>query len=388
MIQENDYQPNVLIVDDIAENLQVLGNILDEKDIEFSYATNGKEALEAVSFSKPDLILLDVNMPGMTGFEVCKKLKEAAETKKIPVIFLTAKTEPEDIINGLSVGGVDYITKPFNSKELIARVETHLELSMAQQIIARQNVQVKNLNTALKETLASKDKFFSIIAHDLKQPFNTLLGFSDLLLKTIDEKEKEQIKEMVKHIFNSSVQGFELLNNLLEWARSQTGRIKVKPESLQITSISSRVVDLVSDAANKKNIELAVDGDSTLSAWADRKMVETVLRNLISNSIKFTKPGGKIIIACTDKQDYIELYVEDNGVGMKKENLDNLFKIATHASTRGTENESGTGLGLLLCMEFINKQGGEIWAESEPGEGSKFSFTLLKHKPDKENSKE
>ncbi len=380
MVEKNDWQPSVLIVDDIAENIQVLGNILDEKNIEFSYASNGREALEAVSYSKPDLILLDVNMPGMSGFEVCKKLMESAETKEIPVIFLTAKTDPEDIIEGFTAGGVDYITKPFNSKELISRVETHLELSMSKQIMASQNHELDKLNTELKEIVATKDKFFSIIAHDLKEPFNTMIGFSDLLLKTIDQKDPAQIKEMVRHIFNSSMHGFELLNNLLEWSRSQTGRIEFKPDYLRIKEVISSVTGLLQDTADKKKIELSIIDENDLTVWADSKMVETVVRNLVTNALKFTRPGGKIIISCTDNQEDARLSVEDNGVGMGKEQLENLFRIDKHLSTPGTENERGTGLGLLLCREFIKRHGGEIRVESEPGKGSRFGFSLPKHK--------
>ncbi|MBL7112279.1 MAG: hybrid sensor histidine kinase/response regulator [Bacteroidales bacterium] len=380
MVQENDKQPRVLIVDDIAENIQVLGNILDEKDIEFSYATDGREALEAVSYSKPDLILLDVNMPGMSGFEVCKKLKEGAETKEIPVIFLTAKTEPEDIIEGFTIGGVDYITKPFNSKEMISRVETHLELSMSRQMIASRNHELDKLNAELKEIVASKDKFFSIIAHDLKEPFNTMIGFSDLLLKTIDQKKPAQIKEMVRHIFNSSMHGFELLNNLLEWSRSQTGRIEFKPDCLRIKEVISSVTGLLQDTADKKKIELSIIDENDLTVWADSKMVGTVIRNLVTNALKFTRPGGRIIISCMDNQDYARLSVEDNGIGIDKAKLEHFFRIDTHFSTPGTENERGTGLGLLLCREFIERHGGEIRVESEPGKGSKFSFSLPKHK--------
>jgi two-component system sensor histidine kinase/response regulator len=380
MVQKNDRQPTVLIVDDIAENIQVLGNILDEKDIEFSYANSGREALEAVFYSKPDLILLDVNMPGMSGFEVCKKLKEGAETKDIPVIFLTAKTEPEDIIEGFSAGGVDYICKPFNSKELISRVETHLELSKSRQIMASQNQELDKLNAELKEIVATKDKFFSIIAHDLKEPFNTIIGFSNLLLKTIDQNEPAQIKEMVRHIFNSSIHGFELLNNLLEWSRSQTGRIEFKPDYLTIKEVILSVTGLLKDTADKKKIELSIIDENDLTVWADSKMVATVLRNLVTNALKFTRPGGKIIISCMDNQDNARLSVEDNGTGMGKEQLEKLFRIDTHYSTPGTENERGTGLGLLLCKEFIKRHGGEILVESEPGKGSRFSFSLPKHK--------
>jgi two-component system sensor histidine kinase/response regulator len=376
--QDQDLQPSVLIVDDIAENLQVLGNILNELDIEFSYATSGKEALEAVSFNKPDLILLDVNMPEMTGFEVCEILKKNPDTRDIPVIFLTAKTEPEDVIKGLTVGGIDYVTKPFNTKELTARVNSHLELSISRRIITAQKDELHKLNIQLEETIASKDKFFSIIAHDLKSPFSTLIGFSDLLLKTFDDREPEEIKKLLKHINDSSQLGFNLLNNLLEWSRSQTGQIKYEPVLFDFAQLVDEVIDLHSGTAEKKKIKLDGSGLAIGEVNADRKMIYTVLRNLVSNALKFTQPGGEIRISGKDTGDEFEISVSDSGVGIPANNLDKLFSISENISTKGTDNETGTGLGLLLCKEFVEKNGGKIRVQSVVGNGSEFLFTIPK----------
>jgi len=378
--QDQDLQSSVLIVDDIAENLQVLGNILNELDIEFSYATSGKEALEAVSFNKPDLILLDVNMPEMTGFEVCEILKKNPDTRDIPVIFLTAKTEPEDVIKGLTVGGIDYVTKPFNTKELTARVNSHLELSISRRIITAQKDELHKLNIQLEETIASKDKFFSIIAHDLKSPFNTLIGFSDLLLKTFDDREPEEIKKLLKHINDSSLLGFNLLNNLLEWSRSQTGKIKYEPVLFDFAQLVDEVIDLHSGTAEKKKIKLDGSGLAIGEVNADRKMIYTVLRNLVSNALKFTQPGGEIRISGKDMGNEFEISVSDSGVGIPANKLDKLFSISENISTQGTDNETGTGLGLLLCKEFVEKNGGKIRVQSAVGKGSEFLFTIPKKK--------
>ena len=373
----HDIDVSVLIVDDIAENLQVLGKILDENEIEFSYASSGKEALEAVSYNRPDLILLDVNMPEMTGFEVCEVLKQDPATREIPVIFLTAKTEQEDILQGLSVGGIDYITKPFNSRELISRVKSHLELSISKQVMRFQNEKLVRLNKDLQESLAAKDKFFSIIAHDLKEPFNTLIGFSDFLLKSAETSSPAEIKNVVKHIFDSSVFGFELLNNLLEWSRSQTGRLKFKPEETRISELVARVSDLLLGTAKRKGIELSVSGPEELKVHADRKMMETVLRNLTSNALKFTSAGGRVTIEYGISESRgCEIRVIDTGKGIKKEDLPKLFRIDESFSTPGTEDERGTGLGLLLCKEFVEKNGGTLSVKSEPGVGSEFRITL------------
>jgi signal transduction histidine kinase len=375
--QQHEIQASVLIVDDITENLQVLGKILDEHGIEFRYASSGKEALEAVSYTKPDLILLDVNMPEMNGYEVCEILKKDPGTNYIPVIFLTANNEPEDIIRGLSVGGIDYITKPFNSKELITRVKSHLELSISKQIMAFQNEKLSRLNRELKDTVASRNKFFSIIAHDLKDPFNTLIGFSDFLLKSVETASQEEIREIVKHIYNSSVFGFELLNNLLEWSRSQTGRIKYNPEKVEVTELAYRIVELLKSTAEKKQITLSVSNEMEYKVMADRKMIDTVLRNLVSNALKFTSAGGSVTIQCGSMDNMaVTISVIDTGKGIPEEDIKKLFRVDESFSTPGTDDERGTGLGLLLCKEFVEKNRGEISVKSEVGVGSEFTITL------------
>ncbi|MDF1574723.1 MAG: hybrid sensor histidine kinase/response regulator [Bacteroidales bacterium] len=304
---EQDRQPTVLIVDDISENIQVLGTILDEHGIEFSYASSGTEALESVSFSKPDLILLDVSMPGMTGYEVCEILKKNGETKEIPVIFLTAKTETTDIIKGLDVGGIDYVTKPFNSKELLTRVKMHLELSLSKKIISKQNAHLEMINKQLREALAAKDKFFSIVAHDLKSPFHTLLGFSDLLLTTFENRDPEDIKRQLKIIKQSSQNAYELLINLLEWSRSQTGRLKHKPVVIDLAVQIKEVMSMLSNTAERKQIQLILDIQGTWKGFEDKHMFQTVIRNLVSNALKFTRPGGRLGIRGRELENFTEI---------------------------------------------------------------------------------
>jgi two-component system sensor histidine kinase/response regulator len=373
----DEIHASILIVDDRAENLQVLGKILDEHEIEFRYASSGQEALEAVSYTRPDLILLDVNMPEMNGYEVCEVLKKDPDTSYIPVIFLTVKDEPEDIIRGFTAGGIDYISKPFNSRELITRVNSHLELSLSKQIMAYQNKKLSRLNRQLKDTVASRNKFFSIIAHDLKDPFNTLIGFSDILLKSIETASPEEIREIVKHIYESSVFGFELLTNLLEWSSSQTGRIKYNPEKVEVRALATRIVDLLKSTAEKKQISLNVPVVTEHVVMADRKMIETVLRNLVSNAIKFTSANGSVTIQYGRiDNSTVKISVKDTGMGIPEEDINKLFRVEETFSTPGTELERGTGLGLLLCKEFVEKNCGEIVVESEVGVGSEFTITL------------
>jgi signal transduction histidine kinase len=228
----------------------------------------------------------------------------------------------------------------------------------------------------LNELNASKDKFFSIISHDLKSPFNSILGFSELLVEKIQNKDLEAIEEYALIIQKASTRAMDLLLNLLVWSRSQTGKMEFKPENIEIGSLINAATDLLTDTAKQKSITISNEGQQNVIVFADKAMISTILRNLISNAIKFTFPGGKVVISAEQKKNEIEITVIDNGIGIKKEVIRKLFHIDESYSTTGTQNEMGTGLGLLLCKEFIEKHGGKIGVESEEGKGSTFCFTI------------
>jgi len=230
----------------------------------------------------------------------------------------------------------------------------------------------------LRELVATKDKFFSIIAHDLKSPFNSIAGFSDLLIQQVQEKDYEGIEEYATIIQDSSQRVMNLLMNLLEWSRSKTGRMEYNPEFVELVGLINQAIELLSDAARQKSLNLKLETPRNTPVSADRAMISTVLRNLISNAVKFTQPGGEIIISLVQKQKEVTISVIDTGIGIKKELIKKLFKIEESYTTVGTQNEKGTGLGLILCKEFVEKHGGKIWAESEFEKGSKFSFTIPK----------
>ena len=192
----NEYKPLILIVDDIPKNLQVLSSILSFEGYQISFASSGSQALNIIETSLPDLILLDIMMPIMDGYEVCKILKSNPRTKDIPIIFLTGKVEAEDIVHGLKIGAVDYITKPFNSAELLSRVHTHIELKLSRDAIVKYNYELEESKKQLLELNASKDKFFSIIAHDLRSPFTGFIGLSQLLSEEYDSINKEELSKI------------------------------------------------------------------------------------------------------------------------------------------------------------------------------------------------
>ncbi|NIA29813.1 MAG: response regulator [Actinobacteria bacterium] len=358
---END-KALIFIVDDVAKNLQVLGTILKRQNYKIAFATNGKQALENINNISPDLILLDVMMPELDGFEVCKRLKADEKTKDIPVIFLTAKTEIEDVVNGFELGAVDYVTKPFNATELLARVKTHVEL--------------KRSREKLQELVATKDMFFSIIAHDLRSPFATISAFISLISKYFGKIPKEEIDELLESLKETSDSTRELLDNLLQWSRSQTGTIQFSPEMVAVGEMIKTNLGLLTETAENKKISLKPRLDFTGEIKIDKDMIDLVIRNLVINALKFTPSGGEITVATQKTDGTVEISVNDTGVGIAPEMIPKLFSVADKISTVGTAGEKGSGLGLILCKEFVEKHSGKLVVESRVGEGSSFRIQL------------
>ncbi len=356
----------VLIVDDNYKNLQLLGNVLRSENLEIAVATNGQQAIQIAKEILPDLILLDIMMPGIDGYQVCETLKKEPSTNEIPIIFLTAKTESEDIIKGLSLGAVDYITKPFNTQELLIRVKTHLRL--------------QNTTNELKIRNAEKDKFFSIIAHDLKNPFITMLGFSSMLVTDYYDFSDEERISFIKEMEGVAKKSYELLDNLLQWSRSQTGRLEYNPLAFNLFDIVKNTVELLEPQAKAKDIIITNLVPEFVPIYSDMEMIRTVIRNICSNAIKFTKNHGTIFLSTKEDDNFVKLSIKDNGVGMDDNTLKGLFNITIHNSKKGTNNESGTGLGLILCKEFVEKNNGKINVHSKPDEGTEFIVSLPKPK--------
>ncbi len=371
LIRNNAFR--VLIVDDVPENIQILVHLLNEKGLKVNFAESGIKALKAIKNNIPDLILLDVSMPGMDGFEVCEKLKKDPLTADIPVIFLTAKVDQEDVINGLEKGAVDYVTKPFNSNELISRIFTHLELKHNRDLITRQNEELSKLNEV-------KNQLFSVISHDMKNLFNNILFGTESLEKEIEYFQKGDIVQMASMIHDSARRAFSLLQNLLDWSRSQMQSISYSPVSAEIVMLVNQSAALFRPTVQKKNITIDVNSHGeSFQAFADMEMVKAVLRNLLSNAIKYSHAGDTIDVTVTEKRDTILVEVTDQGVGMSPEQEKKLKQInQPFQSTPGTQNERGSGLGMVLIRDFVEKNKGDFGFESTQGEGSRFWFTLPK----------
>jgi PAS domain S-box-containing protein len=223
---------------------------------------------------------------------------------------------------------------------------------------------------------AEKDKFFSIITHDLRGPFNSIMGFTQLLAEIVNEKDSPEIIEYSDIILKSSEKAMELLNNLMEWTRSQTGRMKYNPEYFELNVFLQPVLHLFDEIAAQKSILISKNLPVSAPVFADKAMIGTIFRNIISNAIKFTQQGGLVTISAEVSQINLTVAVKDNGIGIPKESVKRLFRIDQNFSTQGTSKESGTGLGLILCKEFVDKNKGKIWVESEEGKGSTFYFTI------------
>jgi PAS domain S-box-containing protein len=237
-------------------------------------------------------------------------------------------------------------------------------------------VQLQEYSEQLKELVATKDKFFSIIAHDLKSPFNSILGLSEIIKNDARYLDIATIEQYAGIIYSTSNNTFRLLENLLDWARIQQSQMPFQPASLILKTIANEVIELSIEKANSKIIAIINYIPDNLIVMADRNMLNTILRNLISNALKFTSANGKVGIKAITKGNTTEISVEDTGTGIKQEDISKIFEIGSSFSKRGTENEKGTGLGLLLCKEFVEKHGGHIWVESEEGKGSTFFFTI------------
>ncbi len=253
------------------------------------------------------------------------------------------------------------------------------ELAYQNELKQKQAAELVITNKELQQLIQlnkDKNKFFSIITHDLKSPFNSIVGFSELLVEQIEEKNYEKIGKFANIILQSSNRAMDLLMNLMVWAQSQSGRMDVNPEYFDIVTLIDGVTLILNDIAEQKSIQIASTLTPSIQVNADKEMINTVMRNLISNAIKFTQPEGKITISAVDKRNELTVSVSDTGVGISNDRIEKLFNISNVYSTSGTQKEKGTGLGLILCKEFINKNNGKIWVESETGIGTTFYFSL------------
>lgn len=373
----NPAEYKIPVVDDVQSNVLLLKALLGREGFNIVYAMNGAEALEKVKIEHPDLVLLDVMMPDMDGFEVAGRLKVEPEQAEIPIIFLTALNDSASVVKGFQLGANDFISKPFRREELLIRVEHQLSLVDARRIILRQTEE-------LRKTIAGRDKLYSVIAHDLRSPMASIKMLCNTIMMSIDPKAvPKDVFEMLEMTNRTAEEVFSLLDNLLKWTKSQLGKLSNVPQSVDVVGLVEGVIEVFNPIAESKSIVLALNSSvEFVNVIVDIEMIKSVVRNLLSNAIKFSHKDTTITIQVEirnipDSSDQeVVITVCDKGCGIKEEDQPKLLNEATHFTTFGTNSEEGSGLGLLLCKDFVSKNHGKLWFTSQEGVGSNFSFSL------------
>lgn len=366
----NPSEYKILIVDDVMSNVLLLKVLLTNEKFAIATASNGRQALEKVEKENPDLVLLDVMMPDMSGFEVAQHLKSNPNTADIPIIFLTALNSTADIVKGFQVGANDFISKPFNKEELIIRVTHQISLVAAKRLILSKTEE-------LQRTIAGRDKLYSVIAHDLRSPMGSIkMVLNMLILNLPSEKIGAEMYELLTMANQTTEDVFSLLDNLLKWTKSQIGKLNVVYQDVDLVEVTDGVIEIFSMVASLKKIRIREMKPEKMMVNADIDMLKTVVRNLLSNAIKFSKENSEVLVKMEEVDGMAVVSVQDYGCGISEEGQKKLLHTDTHFSTFGTNNEEGSGLGLLLCKDFVVKNGGKLWFTSKEGEGSIFSFSI------------
>jgi two-component system sensor histidine kinase/response regulator len=367
----NPSEYKILIVDDNVFNVQLLVIMLGKNSYRITTATSGTEALQKVESESPDLILLDIMMPDISGYEVAEKLKANQEYQNIPILFLSALNNMEDIIKGFQIGADDYITKPFNKDELLTRITHQISLIEAKRKLLKQNEELKQL-------IYERDKFYSLIAHDLRSPMGILKMSLNILTGIPEDSVGQEMYDIISMANRTADEMFSMLDNLLKWAKWQMGRLLPIYQKFNIVELTRSVTQIFSTISELRKITIVFDSKEKIDVNIDIDMIKTVLRNLISNAIKYSLDGSTINVNVKEDGDNVIVSIQDFGRGIKDSDKNKIFDGKSNYTTYGANNEEGSGLGLVLCKEFITKNNGEIWFISKEKEGSTFSFSLPK----------
>lgn len=360
----------VLIVDDDRLNVRILTGILKPEGYELRAVHSGEEALAVYADFKPDLVLLDVMMPGINGFETCRTLKARHGELLAPVIFITAKSESDDVVEGLAAGGVDYLPKPFKAREALARLRTHLQNRLL-------NEQQRQLVSQLSAANASKNKLLGIVAHDLRNPLASIRGLADFLADgTVGEITPDQL-DLVKTIQETSQSMLTMVNELLDISVIESGELKIHQEIRPIAELLNKSVYLNNINAAKKGSRIELEGiDAETELHIDGDKIKQVIDNLLSNAIKFSPPNSVIHVSVERSEQGCSVLVRDQGPGIPDSERHKLFKDFSQTSVKPTAGEKSTGLGLAICKRIMESHGGSIAAENSPTGGSVFRITF------------
>uniref|UniRef100_UPI003217F750 hybrid sensor histidine kinase/response regulator n=1 Tax=uncultured Draconibacterium sp. TaxID=1573823 RepID=UPI003217F750 len=356
---------NLLIIDDKPENLKLISSFFEDANYVIKTTTSPNEAIDCCKDIEFDLILLDIRMP-TDGFQVFNLIKSTLKNADTPVIFMAAKTDFENISKAFKSGCRDILTKPFQLDELISKITTHSLLHIQ--------------NRQINELMSAKDKIFSIIGHDLRSPYTSLIGFSNLLLQNLTETDNAEAIKYTEIINKLSIKNLDLLDSLLNYAKNLEKDALESFEKINITGLISEVLQIAQPSALLKNIRLTQEIGAATNIFGKRDLIATMIRNFLSNAIKFTNEGGHVSIQTNATGDWVEIIITDDGIGIESEELKTIFDNTKMKSTLGTAGEVGTGYGLLLSKEIIDKHNGRITVDSQQGLGTKFKISLPRYK--------
>lgn len=363
----------ILVVDDVEQNVAVVSQILRTNGYGVMAAFNGETALRMLEKRIPHLILLDIMMPGMDGFEVCAKIKENENLSQIPIIFLSALSDTDVKVKAFNTGGVDYISKPFQEAEVLARVAVHIK-------IARLEHEQRELIDQLSERNEEKDRLMQIVSHDLRSPLGGIKGLSQILADGEEAEMPELVREFSEIIVQTSDTLLNLVNDLLDLAKIESGKQRVNLAEFDIIGTLQNAVKLQEKVAQSKGLQLIFEQTLATVPFqivADEPKIMQVINNLLSNAIKFTPKGGSVALRVQPQNDdRLLIMVQDTGIGIPAEHLPRVFeKFGSHQRS-GTSGEKGTGLGMTIVKRFVELHGGAIDVESQQGKGTTFTMSL------------
>lgn len=371
LIHNNQY--TLLVVTSSFEEPGKILEILREAAFRVIVAQDFDEIVHVAKLRQPDLLILNVKTSEeREGYAMIRRMKRNKDTRGISMLFVAAITEQTYIPDCLFYDNVDFISKPFRPKELVIRIQHQLSLIEAKKIIHSQNQK-------LQKTIESRDKLYSVIAHDLRAPIGTIKMITASLENDRYRMTDPHVLKSFDMIHETSEEAYNLLENLLRWSRNQNGKTRVYPTTFDLSKAIHQVIVLFNAIAASKELKMNDHSIPGVVVYADEDMIRTVLRNLLSNAIKFSFPGGLIDISLSEMPDMIMVAVKDNGQGIKKELQSKLLKGNEYISTYGTHNEKGSGLGLMLCRDFVKMNKGKFWFSSQENKGTTFYFTVPRH---------